>query len=165
MVKITANNRPAIELSLEKGKLTKAGNPVEWDLVQVGEHTWHILYKGYSFLAEILKADFEQKTMALRINGHTYQLEAKDEMDLLLEKMGMSIHSAGKASQLKAPMPGLILEIKVAEGQQVKKGDPLFILEAMKMENVLKSPVDAIVQSIRVNKGENVEKNHVLAVF
>jgi biotin carboxyl carrier protein len=67
--------------------------------------------------------------------------------------------------EVKAPMPGLIFEIKVQEGDEVKKGDTLVILEAMKMENILKSPGDGIIKEIRIKKGDSVEKNQVLIQF
>jgi biotin carboxyl carrier protein len=62
-------------------------------------------------------------------------------------------------------MPGLIVDIKVEAGQEVKKGDPILILEAMKMENIIKSPGDGVVKAIKVNPRDNVEKNQVLIQF
>ena len=66
---------------------------------------------------------------------------------------------------IKAPMPGLILDIMVEVGQEVKKGDALMILEAMKMENVLKSTGEGTITSIEVEKGQSVEKNNILIKF
>jgi biotin carboxyl carrier protein len=62
-------------------------------------------------------------------------------------------------------MPGLVLDVRVKEGDEVKKGDPLLVLEAMKMENILKSPAHAKIKKINVNKGQAVEKNQVLVSF
>jgi biotin carboxyl carrier protein len=62
-------------------------------------------------------------------------------------------------------MPGLILEIHVQTGQEVNEDDPLLILEAMKMENVITSPRDGIIKSITVKKGETVDKNQLLIEF
>ena len=70
-----------------------------------------------------------------------------------------------KVNDVKAPMPGLILSMSVAEGDEVKKGDPLLILEAMKMENVIKSPSDGVIKSIKAAQGDSVEKNEVLIQF
>jgi len=67
--------------------------------------------------------------------------------------------------EIKAPMPGLILDIKVAPGDVVKKGDVLVILEAMKMENSIKSPGDGMVKIVRVGLKQSVEKNQVLIQF
>ena len=62
-------------------------------------------------------------------------------------------------------MPGLILEINVTEAQEVKENDPLLILEAMKMENVINSPRDGVIKSIKVSQGNTVEKNALLIEF
>ena len=86
-------------------------------------------------------------------------------MDVLLEQMGIDMAAANVVNDLKAPMPGLVLEIPVSVGQEIKKGDQLIILEAMKMENVLKAVGDGVVKSIEVGKGDSVEKNQVLIKF
>ncbi|MCS6820365.1 MAG: acetyl-CoA carboxylase biotin carboxyl carrier protein subunit, partial [Microscillaceae bacterium] len=138
---------------------------VEVDLLPYAEGLFHAIYQNKSYQIAILKADFETKTFSLKINQKTVQIEAKDKFDLLLEKMGMNAGAKAKVNHLKAPMPGAILDIKVHEGQAIKKGEPLIILEAMKMENVLKAPADALVKTIMVNLKENVEKNQVLIVF
>jgi len=79
--------------------------------------------------------------------------------------MGISNLDSAQVNDMKAPMPGLILDILVTPGQEVKKGDQLLILEAMKMENVLKAPGDGTVSSIEVAKGDSVEKGQVLIKF
>ena len=70
-----------------------------------------------------------------------------------------------KLNEIKAPMPGLVVRITVEEGAEVKKGDSLLVLEAMKMENVIKAPGDAVVGKIKVNAGQAVEKNQLLISF
>jgi len=64
-----------------------------------------------------------------------------------------------------APMPGLILELKVAPGDKVAKGDPLVVIEAMKMENVIKAPGDAVIKAVKVSKGDSVEKGDQMLEF
>jgi biotin carboxyl carrier protein len=76
--------------------------------------------------------------------------------------MGLSIASNQAADDVKAPMPGLVLDILVEAGQTIQKGDSLLILEAMKMENVLKATGDGTVKSVIVEKGNAVDKNQVL---
>jgi len=66
---------------------------------------------------------------------------------------------------IKAPMPGTILDIKVSAGSSVKKGDVLFILEAMKMENEISSPRDGVVAQIQTAKGSSVNTGDLLAVL
>jgi len=77
----------------------------------------------------------------------------------------MNASVAGSLKEIKAPMPGLILDLKVAPGDQVQKGDVLLILEAMKMENSIKSPGDGVVKEVKVSLKQSVEKNQVLIQF
>ena len=79
--------------------------------------------------------------------------------------MGFAIGGTKHVNSIKAPMPGLILDINVKEGQEVKENDNLIILEAMKMENSITSPRDGIIKSISVNKSDTVEKNQLLIEF
>jgi biotin carboxyl carrier protein len=89
----------------------------------------------------------------------------KDKFDELLEQLGMDASSSGKVSEIKAPMPGLVLDVMVAAGDEIKEDQPLLILEAMKMENVIKSPSDNTVKKVSINKGDSVEKNEILIEF
>ncbi|WP_375415685.1 biotin/lipoyl-containing protein [uncultured Hymenobacter sp.] len=136
-----------------------------WDLAVLGNGRYHVLFEGRSYQAELVEADYAAKTLVLKINGQRVALQAKDRYDLLLEKMGLSNATVLKVNELKAPMPGLIVDIRVAAGQAVQKGDPLLVLEAMKMENILKAPADGTVSSIRVTLRDNVQKGQVLVQF
>jgi biotin carboxyl carrier protein len=95
-------------------------------------------------------------------NGKKVEAELSDKFDALLKELGMDAGSAQKVGDLKAPMPGLVVDIPVKEGDVVKKGDTLVILEAMKMENALKAVGDAVVKKINVKKGQAVDKNTLL---
>jgi biotin carboxyl carrier protein len=70
-----------------------------------------------------------------------------------------------KANLLKAPMPGLVLKVLVTEGQAVKKGDGLLILEAMKMENIIKASSDGMVKKIHIEEKNIVDKNQKMIEF
>ncbi len=137
----------------------------DWDCKVVNTHTFHIIRGGLCYTAEVLKADYATKSFTLLVNKLRFEVQLQDKFDLLLAQMGMDKSATQKIGSLKAPMPGLLIDVKVVEGQTVQKGDTLLVLEAMKMENVLKAPTDAIVKTIKVRKGENVEKNQVLIVF
>ena len=76
--------------------------------------------------------------------------------------MGLTLAAAQVINDSKAPMPGLILDVQVKEGDEVKEGDYLLVLEAMKMENTLTAPRDGVVKSITVSKGQTVDKNRLL---
>lgn len=73
--------------------------------------------------------------------------------------------NSNKVLEMKAPMPGMVLKVLVNAGDEVKKGDNLLILEAMKMENILKSTTDGTVSKVLVKQGDKVEKNQILIQF
>ena len=73
--------------------------------------------------------------------------------------------SGGTGEAIKAPMPGNILDVRVKAGDQVKSGQVLMILEAMKMENEIMCPHDSKIVSVAVSKGDTVEPDTVLCVL
>ncbi|WP_460586056.1 acyl-CoA carboxylase biotin carboxyl carrier protein subunit [Hymenobacter arcticus] len=141
------------------------GQPFLWDIVSLGDGRYHVLHQGKSYSAELLEANYTNKAFVLKINGQRVELQAKDRFDQLLDKLGLSDASVKPVNELKAPMPGLIIDIRVQPGQAVQKGDPLLVLEAMKMENILKAPADGTVASIAVVLRANVTKGQVLVKF
>ncbi|SFQ65299.1 biotin/lipoyl-containing protein [Hymenobacter arizonensis] len=145
--------------------ITLNNEPFAWDIADLGEGRFHVLHEGRSYNAEVVSTDFTTKNIVLKVNGQRIELNAKDRFDLLLERLGMSDATAAKVNELKAPMPGLIVDIRVTPGQTVQKGDPLLVLEAMKMENILKAPADGTVGSLKVNLRDNVQKGQVLVQF
>ena len=141
------------------------GKPLDWDLIALDNGQYHIRYKNKSYPAEIVKIDRESKTVDLKIQGQRYTVRLRDEIDLLMEKMGMSASAAGKVNSIKAPMPGLIIDLRVSAGDTVKAGDPLLILEAMKMENIIKASGEGVVKNVKIKKGDSVEKGQVMIEF
>ncbi len=101
----------------------------------------------------------------MKVNNTIYDVVIQDEMDELIKAMGFEVGATKKINDIKAPMPGLILDINVTVGQEVKENVPLLILEAMKMENVLTSPRDGVIKTISVKKGDTVDKNELLIEF
>lgn len=165
MLKIKVNKDKIIEYKQEKGQFIVDDLPFPIDIQDLGKNRFHILKDNRSFNAELIRFDVQQKTVVLKIDGVKFEVSIHDRFDLLMEKLGIKESGGSKLEDLKAPMPGLILDIKVSEGQEVESGDPLMILEAMKMENVLKSPRKGVIKKIKVVKGKSVEKNQVLIEF
>lgn len=165
MATVTVNKKSAFEIAQSPDGLLLDGKSFNWDIVQLTDGYFHILYDNKSYRAEVVKSDRAAKTFTLKINNHIHTVEVKDKFDQLLEKLGMNTNTAGKVNNVKAPMPGLIIEIKIKAGDSVKINDALLILEAMKMENILKSPGEGTVKSVTVKKGDKVEKNQVLIEF
>lgn len=132
------------------------------DVIAEKDGRFHILHNGRSWHAELEQADFSTRQLVFRIDGNKYAVHLADQYDRLVRQLGLHIGGQQKQNAVKAPMPGLVLNILVEPGQIVQKGDPLLILEAMKMENVLKSPGDGVVKKVKVEKGAAVNKNQVL---
>jgi biotin carboxyl carrier protein len=141
------------------------GKQVKGDLVKISDGQYHLLYRNRSYTIQVVKSNREEKTMTLRINSVKVTVQLKDKYDELLHKLGLDEMAARKVNDVKAPMPGMVLNILVQEGSAVKKGDALLVLEAMKMENILKSPCDGTVKRVAANKGTAVEKNQLLIQF
>ena len=153
MYKVTVDKK---EIALEEKEVQ------ELDIVAISNNQFHILQNGITYKAKLLSADFNNKTLSLEINGNKYDLNIADQYDLLVKKMGLSTGGTQKIKNVKAPMPGLILDILIEPGQSITKGDQLLILEAMKMENVLKAEGDGVVKSVEVKKSAAVDKGQVL---
>jgi len=163
-IKINKNTEFEVEKNNEKNNSWFVNNNlVNIDLA--GEKNFHILLNNKSYNAEIVDMNVQEKTFKIKVNGTIYETELKDKMDFLLQSMGLDTLNSKKINEIKAPMPGMVLDIKVNEGSTVKKGDVLIVLEAMKMENNLKSPSDGIVKKIIAKKGTAVEKNQLLISF
>jgi len=124
-----------------------------------------ILDNNKSKLVSVKEVNHEQKKYQIQIDGRAYQVQISDAVDQQILKMNLKSKKSNQLKELRAPMPGLVRQVNVQVGDQVDSGDSLFILEAMKMENVLKSPVNGIVSDLFVKPGESVEKNQILLSF
>lgn len=152
-----------IQLNEEQTGGVLNGKTFDWDVSQVSESMYHVLKDGRSYNVEVLAP--VDGISPIKVNGNVYEAETIDKFDELLKSLGMEKGGAGKVNDLKAPMPGLVLKVEVSVGADVKKGDRMLVLEAMKMENVIKAPADAKVASVEVKEGTTVEKNQVMVRF
>ncbi|WP_074409233.1 MULTISPECIES: acetyl-CoA carboxylase biotin carboxyl carrier protein subunit [Aquimarina] len=135
------------------------------DIVSNSKSTHHILKNNKSFHTEIVQSDFNTKKYTVKVNNNSYQVDITNELDAQIAAMGFSIGSSKQVNAIKAPMPGLLLDIQVEIGQEVKEDDPLLILEAMKMENIILSPRDGVIKSISASTGDAVDKGQLLIEF
>lgn len=132
---------------------------------KTGPNNYHALKDNKSYHAEILSKDFNAKSYEVNVNGNTYTVNIQTQLDTLINQLGFSLNATKQVNAIKAPMPGLILEISVSVGQEVSENENLLILEAMKMENNLVSPRAGKIKSINVEKGQAVDKGLVLIEF
>lgn len=136
---------------------------VDW--VKTGDVSYHLLDKSESYQVSFEETDIDKRNYQIKVNNTRYSVSIENPLDLLISELGFELDSASMVSSIEAPMPGLILEVSIKEGQEVKEGDTLLILEAMKMENVISSPRDGVIKSVDVNQGDAVDKKHVLITF
>ncbi len=134
----------------------------EFDIVADGDNTFHVLRDQQAYRLEVIEQDYATKSFTIKVNGRTHRLQLGDQYDQLVQQLGLSTQVDQRVRDVKAPMPGLVLEIAVAAGQEVQKGDKLLILEAMKMENVIKSDGQGTIKSVRIEQGAAVDKGQLL---
>ena len=165
MYQLKVNEKFNFEVTENQGNWTVDSAPVSLDTLVIKDNLLHVLHQNTSYRVEIVSFSKEEKTASIKVNGHTYSIAIKDRFDDLLHQLGLDNLQSSKVAELKAPMPGLVLSVLVKEGDVVKKGDNLLVLEAMKMENIIKSPADVTIKSIKIKPSDKVEKNQVLIQF
>jgi biotin carboxyl carrier protein len=132
------------------------------DIIKESDDKYHILCNHKSYEAEIIESHFDKKEYAVTINSNVYHIKISNPLDLLIEDMGFSMGSSKKLNFVKAPMPGIIIDIPVKTGDSVQEGDVLLILEAMKMENAIICHKTAVVKKVYSSAGEKVEKGKLI---
>ena len=137
---------------------------LDLDIIK-SDSKFHLLKDNTSIKAVVISSNFNTKSYTVKINQNTYVIAISDALNQLIDTMGFAASTIKQVSAIKAPMPGLILDIQVTVGQEVKEDDAIIILEAMKMENSILSPRQGIIKSVNVIKGEAVDKNHLLIEF
>jgi glutaconyl-CoA/methylmalonyl-CoA decarboxylase subunit gamma len=131
-------------------KFTIDGNKFEVDIVQIEGNIAKIEVNGTTFNVEIHRQVQPVKTPVL------VRPAVKEPQKQIEKKVG------GAKTSVKAPLPGIILKFLVKPGDEVQKGQKLFIMEAMKMENEIKAERDGVIMSIRVAEGQSVLQEEVI---
>jgi biotin carboxyl carrier protein len=132
------------------------------DLQQLSPTEFNLIKDHQSVNAKLINADSSGKMQVIEVEGETFAIDIKDELDQELEQMGFGLAANKQLKEIKAPMPGMVLEIAVTDGQEVNEGDKILILGAMKMENSILIQASAIIKKVTVVSGQAVEKGQVL---
>lgn len=151
--KVKANG---FEFELDEAALANA------DLIRLSPASYHLIHDHRPVQVRITGSDTPVKSIQLELDGEPFDVEIKDPLDQMLDKMGYASASGKHLRDIKAPMPGLVLDVFVKEGQEVKEGDRLLILSAMKMENSISIHADARIKKVNIKAGQAVEKGQVL---
>jgi biotin carboxyl carrier protein len=162
MLQVGVNGKTTVEVSNDDTGYLLNGNAVDFDLQQQPNGLISVIKDGKSYTAILENIDRKAKEITVSVDGQSYKMTLREPIDQLLSNMGMDLKAKSKAESVKAPMPGMVLKVLVTPGQEVKKGDGLVILEAMKMENILKAGEDGTVKAIKVGERTAVEKGAIL---
>lgn len=119
----------------------------------------------YEVEVEEVKGDFQDREESVPANTAAPIVEEPQAVSSVPSSKPASKNVSAESEKINCPMPGTIVSVNVKEGEKVKKGDLLFVLEAMKMENEIVSPVEGTVASVAVTKGQSVNTEDLLAVI
>lgn len=156
----TVGEREFLVEIIDEHHVSINGKTYEVDFVSVSDQpVYSLIADGKSHEAYVRESDEGWQVL---LRGRLYPVKVEDEREKRLRAAAGSGVAESGEFHLKAPMPGLVVAVPVTEGQPVKKGQVLVILESMKMQNELKSPRDGIVSRVRVRAGESVEQKQPL---
>lgn len=151
------------EVELTEDGVRLAGEMVPAELARLpGSPERHLRLgtRSFAFLARRVERGWE-----IEAEGRRIRLGVEDERRRAIRRLAGSSTAPGPARELRAPMPGLLLRVHVRPGQRVETGDPLVVVEAMKMENELRAEAAGTVASVEAGEGETVEKDDLLVRF
>jgi biotin carboxyl carrier protein len=152
----TINGREYFVDVLDERHVSLNGKVIEVDFHSVsGQPVFSLIIGGKSYEAYVNPGEENWQVL---LRGRLYDATVIDEREKRLRAAAGATVAEGGEYHLKAPMPGLVVAIPVSEGEAVKKGQALVILESMKMQNELKSPRDGTISRIRVKPGDSVEQ-------
>lgn len=157
MFRVTIDDYDHVEVSEEEVR--------QADLIKVSPGKYHAIIGTKNYMLELSDLDLREKTMLLNINGRVFHIRIDDQLDLLIEKLGLARHSVKKSPPLVAPMPGLVVKVLAQPAMFIQTGDPLIVFEAMKMENVLKATQPGVIQEVKISPGQAVKQGEVLMTF
>ncbi len=155
-MKFNVNINGQNEIEVDQKKLDAA------EFISSSENDFAIRYKGKNYNFKLHRIDDNYKALTIEYRGQIYKTSVLDDLDQLIKEMGLDEIHDEFSGEIHSPMPGLVVEILVQEGQIVEKGDDLIILEAMKMENIIKAEGAGIVNKIHIAPLDKVEKSQIL---
>lgn len=144
----------------QDGQVTLNGEVINAEMRQMLDTTMYsILIDNGSYDVRMNEGD---EVYVVQLSGEIFEVVVEDERTRRLAGLKSGSAAVTGEAVVKAPMPGVVVEIPVKQGQEVKRGDIVVILESMKMQNEFKAPRDGTVHAIRVEPGDKVDQNAIL---
>ncbi len=157
------DDREFIVEILDDNRVSVNGTEYKVDFESVsGQPVYSLLVEGDSFEAYVNPSNGDWQVLLL---GQLYNVRVEDEREKRLRAASGTQNVQHGEFSMKAPMPGLVLDVLVAEGAEVEKGDVLIILESMKMQNELRSPRSGSISRVYVFAGDSVEQKQAMLVI
>ena len=163
MIEVQIEGDQKVRIQKEKNGFLVNDVLADYEIVSTSNTTFKVFTKNQ--IIDVVLVSQNGKELILSVNNRELSVKIADHIDQILEELGLDTAQNQKVKDIKAPMPGSILSVLTEKGAEVKEGDHLLVLEAMKMENVIKAPGEGVVGEIHVNQTDNVEKNQVLITF
>jgi len=138
----------------EKLIIQSENDRINFEAIQVQQGVYSVLMNHRSFVVGVCAKGSQRAN----VNGNPIVLELLDAVHLHLRELGWDTHQEVKEGLISAQIPGLVTKIFFKVGDHVEEGEPLFLIEAMKMENEIKAPISGLIQKISIQEGQTVEK-------
>ncbi|HMQ51585.1 MAG TPA: hypothetical protein PKE64_29690 [Anaerolineae bacterium] len=156
------NQKFTVDIS-RMGEIILDGEVINADLQQSLDKTIYSIIVGNECYDVRIYPGEDFYTVELR--GEIYEIVVEDERTHRLAGIKSSLGAMTGEYVLKAPMPGVVIDVPVTLGQEVSKGSTVVVLESMKMQNELKAPRDGKIHAVRVAKGDKVDLNAILVTI
>ena len=157
---VTINNHKHIVKILSDGKVRVGSREIKAEVSQITNSSFVIRIDNSVF--EITSDKLSKDRFGIVIDACYFDATVRTQLQETANDLQKSQSKLKHHSDVKAPMPGLILKLKKKVGEEVKLGEPILILEAMKMENELRSPASGILKKIFYKEGQSVEKDSII---
>jgi len=141
-------------------KIKYQGKKVDIRLHEDPKDFSYIVWKNKKYMLDVIEKN--QNRYTVMVNGVWHSFSVETPVSLKRKRYLAATGDSSSLAVIEAPMPGKIIDIMVEEGQEIKEGEAIFILEAMKMQNEISTHVNGVVKSIQVKKNDTVMKDDVL---
>jgi biotin carboxyl carrier protein len=165
MINVTVQNKLKFQVNITEKTINIDGKDEPCRIEKISGSRYHLIINNRSIEGELIETDAGRRRATWRISGKLIHTAVKDETDMIIDEIGLGSRGESAHPHVDAPMPGLIVDLFVDIGDQVNKGDPLLVLKAMKMENIIRSSASGTIRKIFVTPGQSVEKHSPLVQF